>query len=250
MPFENHPHVITPPDDTVLWRYMDFARFVQLIEGRELWFSRADRFDDPLEGTLTDGEFRYEPATPDEPCKFRDATEDPFAQMMRHTAYINCWRMGAPESMAMWELYGKGTGIVAVTTTVGRAKEQLSKDPRSVYMAEVRYVDWNAPNAPRGMFDLVTRKDVSYKHEEEMRLFFWDTGAIRTEEPYRPDLIPSGLTFAIDPQELITQIWIGPREAASIQTLVEGLVVRYGLDIPVKASNKMTTRRQVHPRPW
>jgi hypothetical protein len=25
MPFESHPNLITFPDDTVLWRYMDFA---------------------------------------------------------------------------------------------------------------------------------------------------------------------------------------------------------------------------------
>jgi len=28
MPFEAHPHLITPPDDTILWRYSDFAKFM------------------------------------------------------------------------------------------------------------------------------------------------------------------------------------------------------------------------------
>ncbi len=250
MPFAPHPSFAHLDDDTVLWRYMEFSRFVQLLESRQLWFARADQFDDPLEGMLTDGEFLYEPATDDEPPRFRDATSDPLAQMMRHTAYINCWRMGEAESIAMWDLYGKGSGSVAVTTTVGLVKEQLSQDLRSVYMAEVRYVDWNAPNAPRGMFDLITRKDIGYAHEAEMRLFFWNTGGIRTEEPYRPELTPTGLTFSIDPQELITHLWIGPRETtASIQLLVEGVVARHGLNIPITVSNKMMIRRQVHPRP-
>src|ERR1035441_7707637 len=56
MPFESHPELITPPDDTVLWRYMDFARFVHLIDSQTLRFPRTDQFEDPLEGTYTDAE--------------------------------------------------------------------------------------------------------------------------------------------------------------------------------------------------
>jgi hypothetical protein len=248
MPYQHHLHVVTPSDDTVLWRYMELARFLQLIDGRHLWFSRADKFNDPLEGTLTDGEFNYEPETPDEPPRFREATADPLAQMMRHTTYVNCWRMGENESMAMWDLYGKGTGVVAVTTTVGRLKRQLENDDRPVYIAEVQYVDWQAPRELRGTFDLITRKDISYQHEGEARLFVWNTAGIQAEGIYIPDEIPPGLTFGIDPQATVTQIWISPRDHPSIKPLIANLIARYGLQIPIKMSNRLTTRRQVHPR--
>ena len=248
MPYEYHPHVVTPPDDSVLWRYMELTRFLRLIDGRYLWFSRVDKFNDPLEGTLTDGEFLYKPESPDEPPTLRDATADPFAQAIRHTTYVNCWRMGENESMAMWDLYGKGTGVVAVTTTVGHLKRQLENDQRSVYIAEVRYVDWQASNALRGMFDLITRKDSSYEHEGEVRLFFWNTAGLRTDGAYSSDEIPPGLTFGINPQETLTQIWISPREHPSMKPLIEGLIARYGLRIPIKLSDRLTTRRQVHSR--
>lgn len=247
MPFDPHPDLTTPPDDTVLWRYMDFVRFVQFLENRQLWFARLDQFADPLEGTLTDGEIRFKPAAAGEPPRFRDATADPIAQMMRHTSYVNCWRMGKDESIAMWELYGKSSGAVAITTTVGRLKQQLSKDPRSVYMVQMQYLDWAAPKILRGVFDPISRKDNGYKHEEEMRLFFWNTGAIQSEQPYSPELLPEGLAFAVDPQELTCQIWIGPKEKSSIQPLVESVVARYGLDIPIRASDKLTSRRSVQP---
>jgi hypothetical protein len=227
---------------------MELARFLQLIDGRYLWFARVDTFSDPLEGTLTDGEFNYNPEAPDEPPRFREATADPFAQMMRHTTYVNCWRMGENESMAMWDLYGNGTGVVAVTTTVGRLKKQLENDERSVYIAKVQYVDWQAPSVLRGTLDLITRKDISYQHEGEVRLFVWNTAGIRAEGIYRPDEIPPGLTVSIDPQAALTQIWINPRENPSMKPLIEGLLTRYGLEIPVKLSNKLSTRRQVYPR--
>ena len=46
-----------PGDDAVLWRYMDFAKFVDLLVSRTLWFSRVDRLGDSREGLLTESEF-------------------------------------------------------------------------------------------------------------------------------------------------------------------------------------------------
>jgi hypothetical protein len=247
MPFEPHPKLITPADDTILWRYMDFARFVQLLENRQLWFSRTDQFEDPLEGTITDGEWLYTPPTADEPPQFRDASGDLLSHMTRNTFFVSCWRMGSAESLAMWGLYGKGSGIVAVTTTVGLLKQQLLPDPRHVFMAQVQYVDWNSPNILSGTFEMVTRKDVSYAHEAEMRAFVWDIGSL--SNVLVPERLPVGLAFAIDPQELISEIWIGPREKPWIQPLVERVVARYGLNIPVRFSYKLMTRRPVRPRP-
>ena len=39
-----------PPADTILWRYMDFTKFVSLLEKRSLFFARADKLGDPFEG--------------------------------------------------------------------------------------------------------------------------------------------------------------------------------------------------------
>ena len=245
MPYEPHPHLATPPDDTVLWRYIDFARFAQLLENRQLWFSRADQFEDPLEGTLTDGEIRFEPNTAGATPQYRDATSDPLAQMMRRSTYVNCWRMGSSESLAMWDLYCKGSGSVAITTTVGRLKDQISIDRRQVFMAQIRYVEWNVPNTLNGMLDLVTRKNISYAHEAEMRAFLWDVAFVPKPEPGSIREHPVGQTIAIDPQELISELWIGPSEKSSIQPLVEGLVARYGLHFTIRASDKMSSRRQV-----
>jgi hypothetical protein len=36
--------------DTVLWRYMDFARLVAVLDSGTLHFARADQFSDPFEG--------------------------------------------------------------------------------------------------------------------------------------------------------------------------------------------------------
>jgi hypothetical protein len=42
-----------PPLESPLWRYLDFARFVALLERKALFFSAIDGFLDPFEASLT-----------------------------------------------------------------------------------------------------------------------------------------------------------------------------------------------------
>jgi hypothetical protein len=41
-PLLGHPAMEAPPDDAWLWRYMDLARFVSLLETNALHFTRLD----------------------------------------------------------------------------------------------------------------------------------------------------------------------------------------------------------------
>lgn len=36
MGYEENPHVLTPPDDTPVWRYMSFVKFIDLLEELEV----------------------------------------------------------------------------------------------------------------------------------------------------------------------------------------------------------------------
>jgi hypothetical protein len=50
--YEAHPIFIQPENEEIrVWRYMDFTKFVSLIDSRRLYFTRADKFDDPFEGS-------------------------------------------------------------------------------------------------------------------------------------------------------------------------------------------------------
>ena len=41
-----------PDDADCLWKYMSFEKFVSLLGTKSLYFTRADKFEDPLEGLL------------------------------------------------------------------------------------------------------------------------------------------------------------------------------------------------------
>ncbi len=49
MVYQSDANLVVPPDDTPLWRYLDFARFMALLASASLWFARADTFSDQYE---------------------------------------------------------------------------------------------------------------------------------------------------------------------------------------------------------
>ena len=50
----NHPVFEAPSDTSIkLWRYMDFTKFVSLLDSNSLFFSRADLLGDPYEGSTS-----------------------------------------------------------------------------------------------------------------------------------------------------------------------------------------------------
>ena len=251
MPFVVHPDLITPPNDTVLWRYSDFAKFMDLIERRKLWFSRADKFEDPLEGTFTDAEIAHfrspQPdGTPGHPVAQSFAE---ISNMMRGTTFVNCWREGKHESMAMWDIYGKGSGVVAIKSTVGLLKEAVASYKWDVMISRVKYIDWNERNWGGNALEMCVRKDLSYAHESEVRAVIWGLGtqtggSSLVTMPPDNDMtsIKFGEEVDVDPARLITEVMVGPREQSRIFNLVQVIMKRYGLPQAVKASDRLKAR--------
>jgi len=53
MSVTENPALIAPTDvDTKIWRFMDFTKFVSMLEESGLFFARLDRLGDPFEGSL------------------------------------------------------------------------------------------------------------------------------------------------------------------------------------------------------
>ena len=255
MPYLSHPNIVTPPDRTVLWRYLDLARFMDILERRVLWFPRADQFEDPLEGTYTDAEMDHVRSlaslkTPDG----IKGVADSFAEtttLMRSTNFICSWRAGTDESMAMWDLYRRGSGVIAIRSTVGDLKNAISHFERPVYIGEVKYVDWNEAPWDNNMLAMCVRKVLAYKHESEVRALVWALDAslsvppmLRTEPgtPVNPEGLPRGLEVPFNFHDHVTDMWIGPREAPWLVNLVKQIMKRYALPQHVVASSLLQPR--------
>ncbi len=266
MPLEPHPDLILPPDDTILWRYLDLAKFLLLLETQSLRFSRVDQFEDPLEGTFTDAEIEHLRSLDAANAALPSLISESYLrgpQHMRATAYVSCWRAGKAESMAMWDLYGKGGGIVAVKTTVRNLKEAISESPLRIFLAEVKYVDWSLAPFDNNTLVMCFRKDSSYEHENEVRAVIWDADivsrnmsdaliAARSRSDYpNSGLDPfilqkldgqQGIEVPFEPARFVTEVVVGPRETHAIVGLVKSVLDRYGLKTKLTMSNRLTPR--------
>ena len=58
--FRKHPDFVAPshPKQTI-WRYLDFTKLVDLLDTKEVYFTRADRFDDIFEGSIPTTTLKY-----------------------------------------------------------------------------------------------------------------------------------------------------------------------------------------------
>jgi|SRR5215211_2316605 len=115
----DHPVFQQPSDpDVRIWRYMDFAKYVALLEEKALWFSRADklgeafgdRLGDPFEGTISRGtlellreQYRlieFEGQKPISRERIEELVEFNISSTkeMREWTYLSSWHMNERES--------------------------------------------------------------------------------------------------------------------------------------------------------
>jgi hypothetical protein len=172
MPYQAHPSFTEPrPDTSRLWRYMDLATFLSVLDKKALFF--------PSVATLAEADpYEGEPL----PAKLRAAqargAEDLRAfllqcEVFKRLNFYNSWHMNDGESDAMWRLYLRGSQGIAIQSTVERIKrcfQQLVDD--TVYMALVEYVDYDTFTPSCGLYgnsDYMYKRQ-AFKHEQEVRI--------------------------------------------------------------------------------
>jgi len=272
MAYEAHPKVNTPPDDTVVWRYMGFVRFVDLLENSRLWFARADLLDDPREGDLTEAEVKQirKAASPD----VADGTIKSF-RFLRREYFVNCWTTSR-ESMAMWDLYVCGPGGVAIESKIGSLKRAVGSAEGKIFIGSVDYLDWKTAAPWRNnVFSQYVRKDFGFFHEEEIRMMIRAASSsnpgsgregsdlLRLDNFIRKALVERtgaerrtwkkvwnaawdaaslrnakpGISVPINVADLVDEVVVSPRSSHE-KNLVESILKRYGLqDKPVRCSD-------------
>ena len=229
LPFE------APNDPEVsIWRYMDFAKFVAMLESESLWFSRMDCLGDPFEGSTPKAELDYWESLRNENPEKKDVAdhnEDMFRTMAgysRQNTYVNCWHINEHESDAMWQLYSKVEASIAVRSSFALFREVL---PAEVDLGIVKYIDYETEKVPLGnIISYCMHKRKSFEHERELRALIWGLGVnAKTREPKWPvETGASGIEVAVDLTGLISEIVLAPSSPKWFEQLVRSVVKRYG----------------------
>lgn len=158
-------------NSSVIWRYMDYEKFLDLLMTKELFFSFPGRqLDDLNEGMLgVNGllTLRYSSIFLE---NFKNSLEN--LKNERDNYGILCWHKHTAESLQMWKLYTAGGKGVAIKTTVGKLKNYLINLEEDSWINKVSYNSEKLNNFHH--FDdifpsILFYKDPIYKSESEVR---------------------------------------------------------------------------------
>ena len=178
--YEEHPVFESPHEDAVLWRYMDFTKFVSLLDAQSLFFSRADRLGDPFEGSYSKANIALRPALYQGTIlQFAWETLAPFYQAMRQFTLINCWHEANHESAAMWRLYSRDNDGIAIRTTFNALTQSFTCND-TIFIGKVNYIDYAADHFLR-----VARKEIA-RARVEVPLRVSHRAAIERDGPLGP----------------------------------------------------------------
>lgn len=238
MPYAEHPSVKTPEDrDSKIWRYMDFTKFVALLEYRALHFTNIATLEDQFEGTVTRPTSRqYRSGSghlaPDEASKQprMSGLSLDYPQGMKWGArsllYISAWHLSEHESDAMWKIYLKDCAGVAIQSTVGRMIEAFRDTPQEVTIGAIEYSDYERDDfSAADIFSLAMHKRRNYEHEKELRaIVMCNEGG-------------SGKRVNVDLDAMIQKVYVAPGSKTWFSELLIQMLNRYSLSMQVLKSS-------------
>jgi len=263
--FNEHDCFTTPPDDSRIWRYIDLAKFLSLLDKSSLWFTIPSELEDPWEGNY--------PRIHSDPKRLKDAYDqvpeyrdrkdkEAWIEFLmridvdrtrrqdtfRDTSAINCWHANKFESDAFWKLYASlGVGV-AISSTIGALKRSLSGFPEPLYIGWVNYLDHEV-EAIRddNRYWPFLWKRLSFSHENEVRAIVDMGPDVRQKvtgleypdiyDKPSPGPIPPGRAVPVDLDALIDVIYVSPLAPPWLVDVVKSVTSKYALNKEVRRSD-------------
>lgn len=217
----------------ILRRYLDLAKFIDLLRSQKLYLRRADLLSDKFEGAFTPSAKAalieaYQRAG-------QGAGYDQLRMKLRRGSYINCWTLGPHDNMALWAIYGKSNASIAITTTVGKLKTELEKAtlPGYINLYGVDYVNhWSDPRfSVLPLTNVFRYKLKAYEYEQEVRVVYSDG-----EVGFSTSEKPEGVYIDVCLKNLLRSVVVSPEAEEWFVELVKDLVRKYNIEVEVKTS--------------
>ncbi len=227
-------------DDPLIWRYMDFTKYVDLISARELFFCRSDLLGDPFEGSspAKHHERRIEEIRSQAKDFQREIAMYVLAGMdYRKYVYVNCWHMSEHESAALWRLYLKSDEGIAIQSTRSRFSSAVRGDKYGVWTVPVQYIDYFNDDPPMPTRMAAFRyKRKSFEHEKELRAIIYadveGEDGNRLEPPSK-----DGMRVTVDLEGLIVAVHVAPTAPDWLYNLTSRVTHKFQVETPVLRSS-------------
>ena len=211
-----HKWIITPDRSKTIWRYMSLDKFLSLLNDKQLYFARQDRFDDLKEGMRSKLDLSlYDEAVP--------GISKLIEEDKHGCGFINCWVMSDVEYFLMWNTYATLDKGIAIKSTVGNLIDSLDpNDDRVIRISDVKYIDYSRQSTfdkadgSANDFARYFCKRKYFQQEKELMLVYYDY-----EKRLDSDNTEIGLLFDVSLETLIDEIYIAPQADDWYLNLIE-----------------------------
>jgi hypothetical protein len=238
-------------DGQAIWRFLDFAQFVDLLERKSLFFARVDTLEDPFAGLSDDTVFAVR-TLPEELMRIAEQAGSPPAKKGRlerwwsrkaqeseqdnlintirnyrpaGMVWANCWHATSPDEVPLWKMYQAAGKRVAVRSNIGKLRAAM--DAGSELAASVDYVRYLEPAELRGLSEPIDRaltKAKALAYEREVRAIV--TRASASSER----CLGRGVCVPVHVAALIDEVAISPAAEEWIRDLAGRVLRSYGLN--------------------
>ncbi|MCM2985596.1 DUF2971 domain-containing protein [Bacillus safensis] len=229
-----------------VWKFVDLGKLNSLLMSKAMYFSKPNKFEDPLEGSYSNWEVE----------QYKDDGEllasREYMKKIQEFAAISCWHMNRHESAAMWDLYLGGHDGVAIKTNCNDLINSINDLRYRVFFGKLQYIDFKKEMTSRNIYDTLFYKRKSFSHENELRLMII---ASRVDAQYLEGLFerecvpsekwyekikelerksyefscPNGNLVSCELNRLIQKIYVSPRSSKEIVKKVKEMVSKSGL---------------------
>ena len=146
---------------TKIWRYMDFTKFVSILDRESLFFADFKSFEDLFEGQFPNGNriqvmekltkhFAGNSSMMEYIQKENPIDRDTKGLHSLGNFCICGWHENDYESAAMWKLYSDLEKGIAIQSTFKNLKECFLGDEPEVAIGKVEYLNYNEDSIPWG----------------------------------------------------------------------------------------------------
>ena len=235
--YQKHSSFESPEDENAkIWRFMDFAKYVDILTNNSLFFCRADLLGDPFEGKYTTHMIKTfsEHAKNEKDVKlfknFFIKEPNLFVKIM----FLNCWYMDDVEPYSMWKSFTKSNQAIAIQSTFKKFVKSFEKNKKfSVFIGKVKYIDFRKSSIPYdNAFNPLLYKRLNFKHESELRAIVTNTGLLGDETKNAPN----GYRVEADLSKLIEEIRLAPTSPKWFTDLVKSISTKFSLNNSVTKS--------------
>ena len=219
---------INLPSDpnTVIWKYLDLSKFLDLLLSQKMFMSRSDKFEDQFEGTFSEPTVEEIKKIAVHNPKFLD-----YYKTHRKNVVISSWHINEYESFAMWQIFTKNQEGLAIQSTLARLQEALAPENRiEQYIGEVNYIDYKKEHIPfEDSFFPFLFKRKSFQYEKEIRVIS-DVSPLQLA-------VNEGIKINVDINQLIEKVYIHPKSENWYKKLVLELMDKLNFNFEIEKSD-------------